>query len=157
MITFESNQYIILIECDTFLIYNVLYATSNLLNRKVDKMAITRLTPSSGFIQELTSMPGGELIEKCVACGVCTADCTLGPDLQYNARQIIQKLLIGAKERVLESEQLWFCKTCDLCEDTCQYGVNLADVFKLVRKLAIKEGFAPIAYQQAASTVLTDG
>ena len=107
-------------------------------------MAITRLIPSSGFIQEITSMPGGDLIEKCVACGVCTANCTVAPGSQYNPRQIIQKILIGARQRVLESEQLWLCNTCPQCEDACQYGVKLDDVFKIVRKLAIKEGFAPI-------------
>jgi len=120
-------------------------------------MVRTRLTPSSSFIQELTTMPGGELIEKCVACGVCTATCAIASGSQYNPRQIMQKILVGARERVLESEQPWLCKTCHLCEDTCQYGVKLADVFKVVRKLAIKEGLVPIAFQQAARTILTDG
>jgi len=35
--------------------------------------------------------------------------------------------------------------------------VKLADVFKVVRKLAIREGIVPIAFQQAAQTILTDG
>ncbi|MGY5856538.1 MAG: 4Fe-4S dicluster domain-containing protein [Candidatus Thorarchaeota archaeon] len=120
-------------------------------------MVRTRLTPSASFIQELTSMPGGELIEKCVACGVCTASCAVASGSQYNPRQVMQKILVGARERVLESEQPWLCKTCHLCEDSCQYGVKLADVFKVVRKLAIREGIVPIAFQQAAQTILTDG
>jgi heterodisulfide reductase subunit C len=120
-------------------------------------MVRTRLTPSSSFIQELASMPGGEIIEKCVACGVCTASCPIASGSQYNPRQIMQKILVGARQRVLESEQPWLCKTCHLCEDTCQYGVKLADVFKIVRKLAIKEGLVPIAFQTAANTILTDG
>lgn len=107
-------------------------------------MEITRLTPSSSFIQELTSIPGGELIEKCVACGECTAACTVASSSEYNPRQIIQKILIGARQRVLESEELWLCDTCPRCEDECQYGVKLADVFKIVREFAIMEGFTPI-------------
>jgi heterodisulfide reductase subunit C len=35
--------------------------------------------------------------------------------------------------------------------------VKLADVFKVVRKIAIREGVVPIAFQQAAQTILTDG
>ncbi len=120
-------------------------------------MVRTRLTPSSSFIQELTSLPGGELIEKCVACGECTASCAIASGSQYNPRRVMQKILVGARERVLESEQPWLCKTCHLCDDTCQYGVKLADVFKVVRKLAIREGIVPIAFQQAAQTILTDG
>ena len=120
-------------------------------------MVRTRLTPSSSFIQELTSMPGGELIEKCVACGECTGTCAIASGSQYNPRRVMQKILVGARERVLESEQPWLCKTCHLCDDTCQYGVKLADVFKVVRKLAIREGIVPIAFQRAAQTILTDG
>jgi heterodisulfide reductase subunit C len=102
-------------------------------------------------------MPGGEIIEKCVACGVCTASCAIASGSQYNPRQIMQKILVGARERVLDSKQPWLCKTCHLCEDTCQYGVKLADVFKIVRKLAIKEGAVPVAFQLTANTILTEG
>lgn len=120
-------------------------------------MVRTRLTPSSSFIQELSSMPGGELIEKCVACGVCTARCTIASGSQYNPRQIMQKILVGARQKVLESEQPWLCKTCHLCEESCQYGVKLADVFRIVRRLAIKEGIVPIPFTHAAKTILNDG
>lgn len=120
-------------------------------------MVRSRLTPSSSFIQELTSIPGGELIEKCLACGVCTASCAVASGSQYNPRQIMQKILVGAREIVLQSDQPWLCKTCHLCENACQYGVRLADVFKIVRKLAIREGIIPPAFQKAAQIILTDG
>jgi len=35
--------------------------------------------------------------------------------------------------------------------------VRLADVFKVVRKLAIREGIIPLAFHKAAQTILTDG
>lgn len=120
-------------------------------------MVRTRLTPSSSFIQELISLPGGELIESCLACGVCTASCAVASGSQYNPRQVMQKILVGAREIVLQSDQPWLCKTCHLCETTCQYGVRLADVFKIVRKLAIREGIVPTVFQQNAKTILTDG
>ncbi len=120
-------------------------------------MVRTRLTPSSSFIQQLTSMPGGELIENCLACGVCSASCAIASGSQYNPRQIMQKILVGARDKVLQSDQPWLCKTCHLCENTCQYGVKLADVFKVVRVLAIREGIVPKAFEKAAQTILMDG
>jgi hypothetical protein len=33
----------------------------------------------------------------------------------------------------------------------------LSDVFKIVRKLAIREGIAPTVFKQTAQTILTDG
>lgn len=120
-------------------------------------MVRTRLTPSSSFIQELNSVPGGELIEKCVACGVCSARCAIASGTEYNPRQLMQKILVGAREKVLQSEQPWLCKTCHFCENSCQFGVKLSDVFKIVRRLAISEGIIPSAFQQAAQKILTDG
>ena len=103
-------------------------------------------------------MPGGEVINDCIACGVCTASCAIAASSpQIHPRQIIQRILVGAREPVLKSEQPWLCKTCHMCETTCQYGVSLSDVFGVVRKLAIKEGIVPLKFKQAAQTILTDG
>lgn len=120
-------------------------------------MARTRLYPSSSFAQELASMSGGEVINDCIACGVCTASCAIASGSQLHPRKIIQRILVGAREQVLNSEQLWLCKTCHMCESTCQYGVSLSDVFGVVRKLAIKEGIVPLKFKEAAITILTDG
>ena len=120
-------------------------------------MVRARIYPSANFAQELASMPGGEVINECIACGVCTARCAIASETQMHPRQIIQKILVGAREPVLNSEQPWLCKTCHMCESTCQYGVSLSDVFGVVRKLAIKEGIIPPKFKRAAKTILTDG
>ena len=120
-------------------------------------MVRTRLYPSSSFAQELASMPGGEVINECISCGVCTASCAIASSSQKNPRQVIQRILVGAREPVLKSEQPWLCKTCHMCDSTCQRGVRLSDVFGVVRKLAIKEGIVPLKFKQAAQTILTDG
>ena len=120
-------------------------------------MVRTRVYPSSSFAQELASMPGGEVINECISCGVCTANCSIAADTQLRPRQIIQKILVGAKEQVLNSDQPWLCKTCHLCDSTCQYGVSLSDVFGVVRKLAIKEGIVPRKFKESAKTIFSDG
>jgi heterodisulfide reductase subunit C len=120
-------------------------------------MVRTRLYPSSSFAQELASMPGGDVINECIACGVCTAKCAIAAETQMRPRQIIQKILVGAKEQVLKSDQPWLCKTCHLCDSTCQYGVSLSDVFGVVRKLAVKEGIVPRKFKEAAKTIFSDG
>jgi heterodisulfide reductase subunit C len=69
----------------------------------------------------------------------------------------MQKILVGAREQVLQSEQSWLCKTCHLCENSCQFGVKLADVFKIVRKLATHEGKIPVVFQMSVKTIMKDG
>ncbi|MFW9958991.1 MAG: 4Fe-4S dicluster domain-containing protein [Candidatus Odinarchaeota archaeon] len=99
-----------------------------------------RLTPSSLFVEELASLPGGEMIEKCLRCGICTANCIVAHTPDNNPRKIVQMILIGARDPVLQSEIPWLCTDCSSCASECQYGVKLANLFALVRKAAIRDG-----------------
>jgi heterodisulfide reductase subunit C len=123
----------------------------------VMRMVRQRLIPSSRLAEELASLPGGEIIETCLRCGVCTASCAISSASGLNPRKIIQKILVGAREPVLNSEQPWLCMTCNLCENKCQYGVMLEDVFGLVREIAVQEGIVPPAFVDANQTILRDG
>lgn len=102
-------------------------------------------------------MPGGDIINECIACGICTASCALASSSHLHPRQIIQRILVGAREDVLKSDQPWLCKTCRMCESTCQYDVNLSEVFDVIRRLAVKEGIIPQKFKHAAQKILADG
>ena len=115
-------------------------------------------TPSSEFAKEIASIPGGEVINKCIRCGLCTASCSVAAvSDKYRPRQLIQKILIGKRDEVLISELPWLCMTCRMCEERCQEDVSPAEIFKAVRLLAVKEGHVPNTFKQAAETVLEDG
>ena len=120
-------------------------------------MVRQRLTPSSSFTEELISFPEGEVIKKCIECGVCTASCAIASLSNSNPRKIVQKILVGAREPVLNSSQHWSCMTCQFCESRCQHGVSLAEVFRAVRKIAIRDGRIPLEIQTAAQTIIKDG
>jgi len=44
-----------------------------------------------------------------------------------------------------------------MCESTCQYDVNLSEVFDVIRRLAVKEGIIPQKFKHAAQKILADG
>ncbi|MFW9919319.1 MAG: 4Fe-4S dicluster domain-containing protein [Candidatus Thorarchaeota archaeon] len=115
-------------------------------------------TPSSEFAQEVASVPGGEAINKCIQCGICTASCMVArASDKYRPRKIIQKILIGKREEVLRSEEPWFCMTCRMCEENCQEGVSPAEIFHAVRFIAAREGHIPNVFKSTLHTVLEDG
>lgn len=121
-------------------------------------MGRKKIIPSSSFAVEVASVPGGEVVTKCVQCGICTASCTLAHvSYRYRPRRLIQKLLIGNRNDVLSSEQPWLCMTCHMCEERCQEGVSPAEVFHAVRLLAAKEGKAPGVFKKVAKAILDDG
>jgi len=114
--------------------------------------------PKSTFSQEIAAEPGGEYIRKCIQCGLCTASCMVANYTdKYRPRKMIQKILIGEREEVLSSELPWLCMTCRLCEERCQEGVSLADIFHVVRDIAAREGHIPKVFKDTVNLVMKDG
>jgi heterodisulfide reductase subunit C len=114
--------------------------------------------PSSNFAKEVEKEFGGEGINKCIQCGMCTASCMVANMTErYRPRKLIQKILLGEREEVLSSELPWLCMTCRLCEERCQEDVNLAEIFHAVREIAAREGHIPQVFQSTIDKVLDDG
>jgi heterodisulfide reductase subunit C len=110
-------------------------------NDENEKIIVEDLDP--GFRDEIASLPGGENITRCFACGTCAAGCPVTHvDEEYNCRKIIRQVLFGMREKVLTSPLIWFCLTCYRCTARCPQEVNFADVMKAIRYLAVKEGHA---------------
>ena len=117
-----------------------------------------RHAPTSTFAMEIAGLPGGDVIERCVQCGICTASCEVANVTdQYRPRRLIQKILLGKRDEVLQSEIPWLCMTCRMCEERCQEGISPAEVFHVVRGLAAKEGYIPDVFKSISDIVLKDG
>ena len=111
-------------------------------NEDSEKVVVEDLDP--GFCDEVASLPGGENIKKCFACGTCSAGCPVSSiDEEYNCRKIIRQVLFGMREDVLKSPVIWFCLLCYRCYARCPQQVNFTDVMKVLRHLAIRDGHAP--------------
>ena len=105
-------------------------------------LAVEDLDP--GFRDEIAALPGGENIMRCFACGTCAAGCPVTDvDEQYNSRKIIRQILFGMREEVLKSPVIWLCQMCYRCYARCPQQVNFTDVMRVLRHLAVKEGYAP--------------
>ncbi len=114
--------------------------------------------PTSSFAEELAAIPGGEVVNKCIQCGICTASCAVARYTdEYRPRQLIQKILLGEREEVLKSRLPWLCMTCRLCEERCQEGVSPAEVFHAVRILAAREGYVPPEFRRVMDSLLNNG
>ena len=115
-------------------------------------------TPSSDFSREIEKEPGGDDIQRCIQCGMCTASCMVANMTEkYRPRKLIQKILLGMREEVLTSELPWLCMTCRQCEERCQEDVSLPEIFFVVRNIAAREGHIPAGVQAVVDTVMEDG
>jgi heterodisulfide reductase subunit C2 len=95
------------------------------------------------FKKQITSMPGGERVTNCFLCGTCTAGCPVSSLLgDYNPRRIMRKVLLGMKKEVLESAEIWQCSQCHVCVAHCPQDVRFADIVRVLRQIALDEGYA---------------
>jgi len=97
----------------------------------------------ANFKFEVSATAGGENIKLCFACGTCTAACPVAAvDDEFNPRKIIRMVLLGMRKEALSSPAIWRCVQCYSCTAKCPQNVKFRDVMKVLRDMAIKEGFA---------------
>jgi NADPH-dependent glutamate synthase beta subunit-like oxidoreductase len=95
-----------------------------------------------------------EKLAYCYECGTCTATCPVARvfEKHYNPRLFFQKLSLNL-ENVLTETGLWLCAMCDRCHERCPHGLKLPEIFLLLRKLAIKQGYLPDAVKKVGETL----
>ena len=103
------------------------------------------------FKYEVANQPGGEKLKVCYACGVCTAGCPVSEVSEdFDPRKIVRMVLMGMKERVLSSDFIWYCTQCFTCSGHCPQNVKFTDIMRVLRDMAVKEGFVDSSFLQKA-------
>lgn len=85
---------------------------------------------------------GGEnaAINACMQCGTCSGGCTNADLMDILPRSLVLMVQRGEWEKVLESNTLWLCTSCQICTSRCPRGVRPSDVIQAVKAIAIREG-----------------
>ena len=94
------------------------------------------------FVQRVAATPGGEHILDCYACGTCSAGCPIRAiDEEFNPRRIIRLALMGLKDEVLQSDFIWLCTGCYVCQERCPQDVRITELMMAFRNVATEEGY----------------
>jgi heterodisulfide reductase subunit C len=109
------------------------------------------------FKYEIANEVGGEGLLRCLKCGACSGGCPVGAVIDYRPRKVLGNVLLGQKEMVLSSNDIWLCAACFTCEERCVQEVNFTDVVTVLRNLASKEGYAAPGYIELAKRVMEHG
>lgn len=95
------------------------------------------------FREEIAGMQNGEELLSCFACSTCTAACPIANMWEFKPHQLIRMILLGMREEVLSSEEIWLCLTCFQCQERCPQKVRVTDIFFDCKNLAAEEGKVP--------------
>jgi heterodisulfide reductase subunit C len=92
------------------------------------------------FINEVSSIPGGEAIKSCIQCGVCTGSCPTANQWDYPPRRVIAMVRAGLRDELLSSNSMWFCVSCYSCTVRCPRDIKPADIMHALEIIAIRSG-----------------
>ncbi|MDH5770041.1 MAG: 4Fe-4S dicluster domain-containing protein [Candidatus Bathyarchaeota archaeon] len=125
-------------------------------NAKEETNRPWKVDPS--FKYEVLKMPGGETLKACFQCGTCTSGCPIARITDsYRPNQIIRMVQLGMRERMLPSKTLWLCTACFTCVDRCPQEVEMESVLRVLKNLAVKEGYIPNVFKELGSNILETG
>ncbi len=99
------------------------------------------------YLDEVSSLEGGESIDYCYQCGKCVPVCPVDVVGNYGPRKIYRKLQLGVN--LVEDPDLWLCTTCMNCLRVCPKEVNMIKIMPAVREVAVNQNKVPGELQKA--------
>ncbi len=94
------------------------------------------------FKDEVAKQVGKLDLVYCFQCGMCSGSCPTIDRMEHGPRRIMQMIRLGMADKVLRSNDLWFCVSCYSCTARCPQGVQVTDVMAGLRNLSIAKGLA---------------
>lgn len=84
-----------------------------------------------------------EYLNKCYQCASCSGVCQIGRVQKYTPSKIIQLIIEGFEDQIVESGILWDCLTCNSCLQMCPHEVNFAEIVRDARNKMLAMGIKP--------------
>ncbi len=109
------------------------------------------------FKYEIANSLGGEGLLRCLKCGACSGGCPVSAVTDYRPRKVLGNVLLGLRDQVLASKDIWMCAACFTCEERCVQEVNFTDVITVLRNKAVDEGHIAEGYLQMATQIARVG
>jgi heterodisulfide reductase subunit C len=100
---------------------------------------------------------GADRIRTCIQCGTCSSVCPSGRRTAFRTRELIRKALLGLKDEVLSSPDLWLCVTCQTCLERCPRQIKVTDAIIIMRNMAADDGFMLPQHKKASKKLLKTG
>lgn len=119
--------------------------------------ATTNADINLAFPKSVAATTEGKELYQCVACGKCSAGCTIADALEVFPHQIIRKTILGLKNEVLSCPTIWICATCFRCNDRCPENVNPASIMFVLKNMATEEGIVPDGIRALVGKLFSDG
>lgn len=72
-------------------------------------------------------------IYNCYQCGKCTASCPMVDAFEYKPNQIIRLVMLDKIDKILDSNSIFLCLSCEICSSRCPQEVHIATIMNFIR------------------------
>jgi len=100
---------------------------------------------------------GADRLRTCIQCGTCSSVCPSGRRTAFRTRELMRKALLGLKDEVLSSPDLWLCATCLTCLERCPRQIKVTDAIIIMRNMAVEEGYMLPERRKSSKKLLETG
>jgi heterodisulfide reductase subunit B len=98
------------------------------------------------------------LLEKCDACRACRDDCPVAKmDPAFQPNELVEKILEGELDAVLDAGEAWKCLECFTCLELCPSRIGLAEPMRQLKELGAQRGVQPEQLRQAFEQFAREG
>lgn len=117
------------------------------------------IAATKSFAEEIKTIPGGEHLEKCYACGTCVSKCLIQQKVEpdYNPRRLLRMVMEGMREEAFTNPTTWLCSECDLCYAACPQEIHISQVIGAVKQLAVEAGYSSPLIPVSVNETLCSG
>jgi heterodisulfide reductase subunit C len=80
--------------------------------------------------------------QKCYQCGKCTAGCPVADEMDYPPSMVMRMLQTESKEndeKLLRSQSIWLCVTCEMCLSRCPMEIDIPSVMDYLRQKSLSQ------------------
>lgn len=79
-------------------------------------------------------------LERCYQCQACSSGCPVAFAFDIAPHRLLRMVQFGLKDRVLDSQTVWLCASCETCATRCPNDIEIVQVMDTLRDIALREG-----------------
>lgn len=95
------------------------------------------------FLQQVSNIPGGKSLRRCIQCGTCTGSCPASYSMDVTPRELIALIRAGDIGSILSSQTIWICASCYACTVRCPQNIPVTDIIYVLKRIAIEQEIFP--------------
>ncbi|MBA7603739.1 hypothetical protein ES703_10856 [subsurface metagenome] len=95
------------------------------------------------FLQQVSNIPNGKSLNKCIQCGTCTGSCPVSYTMDITPREVIALYRAGDIESILSSRTIWICASCYACTVRCPQNIPVTDIIYMLKRMALEQEIFP--------------